>query len=99
MTMKKQTKQRHLWVRTGDACEYESVGSDLDAVALHLAEAGCRTPFSWNETGFQCAGFEADNHVSCFWGDSDAGFEKPLTKAEREAVEQEVNQWDRRTRP
>ena len=80
-----------LWLRVGDAGEYESFGDDLDALLDHLNELGVGTVTGWIDAG-PGVGFETPNYhgydfISLFWGDAHADLTHPLRAAERAVVE------------
>jgi len=70
-----------LWMRLGDSSDYESFGTDLDAVVDQLREAGVHD-VAQTRAGITAPGFEGDNYISLYWGDSNAQLLRRLTKGE-----------------
>lgn len=72
-----------LWVRVGDAGEYESFGDDLDALVDYLNELQVGTVTGWVDTGpgvgFTTPNYHGLDFISCFWGDADGNLVAPLT--------------------
>jgi len=80
-----------LWLRVGDAGDYENFGDDLDAVLDYLNELRAGEVTGWVLGGIG-VGLETVNYwgydfVSLFWGDSNANLIRALDDQERAAVE------------
>lgn len=76
-----------VWIRTGDAGEYEAFDSPEDAGAA-IADL-LPAPFDAARTmrGFAVPGcFEGENYVSAFWGDRDAEYSADLSDSELQAL-------------
>jgi hypothetical protein len=73
----------HLWMRLGDAGEYDDFGQDFDAAALAAYVHGIRHVRYWQEHGFQTRHFTGGNYVSLYWGDDNAQMVCRLSLAER----------------
>lgn len=81
-----------VWVRLGDACEYEK-HDDVSSAAAVLHEASVKGPLRQGNRGQVFAdGFEAENYISLFWGDDEGDFVKNLTKGEIKMIEQEIGE-------
>jgi hypothetical protein len=85
------SRNNQLWVRVGDAGEYEPFGDDLDAVLDWLNELRAGEVTGWVLGGIG-VGLETVNYwgydfVSLFWGDADANLVRELDSEERAAVE------------
>ena len=85
------SRNNQLWVRVGDAGEYESFGDDLDAVLDWLNELRAGEVTGWVNHGIG-VGVETVNYwgydfVSFYWGDADANLVRELDSEERAAVE------------
>lgn len=73
----------NLWIRCGDADNYNEFGIDLDAAAEYLDMLGVTAPVvRCNKYGVSADGFTGWNYVSLFWGDNDAQPEREVTDAE-----------------
>lgn len=98
----RQNNAPRLWLRMGDASEYEGFGDDFDALTDAIREyfAESRTLDDYRPamsrgvrgtgTVFIAPAFLGHNHVSLYWGDADAGYLRDLTDAEFEAVKDAV---------
>ena len=69
-----------LWLRVGDAGDYEDFGDDLDALLDYLIDAG-------PGVGFATPNYHGYDFISLFWGDAHADLLRPLDNTERAAVE------------
>ncbi len=82
-------KQR-LWVRVGDAGEYEAFDGIEEAVD-YLNELNVGQVDHWIDSGpgvgFATPNYHGYDFISCFWGDTDANLSAPLDAGERAAVE------------
>ena len=65
--MKSKPKQPVIWMRLGDACEYED-HDDLQSVADTLIEHGVRHVDRLPRFGITAPGFEGWDYISLFWG-------------------------------
>ena len=82
--------ETYVWVRTGDACEYEKFDDIIDATD-HLKEAGVKCRIYWGDHGKLFApGFAGDNHISFFWGNKNGDFVRDLNADEKKEVEREI---------
>ena len=85
-------RQQQLWVRVGDAGEYESFGDDLDAVLDYLNELRAGEVTGWVEggmgVGIETVNYHGYDFVSLFWGDDDANLTAHLDADERMEVEE-----------
>lgn len=79
-----------LWIRVGDAGEYEPFDGIQEAVD-YLNELGVGLATNWTNgpcaVGFETPNFHGCDCISCFWGDSDANLIRPLDAGEKAAVE------------
>ena len=80
-----------LWLRVGDAGDYENFGDDLAALLDYLNELRAGEVTGWVLGGIG-VGLETVNYwgydfVSLFWGDSNANLIRALDDQERAAVE------------
>ena len=80
-----------LWVRVGDAGEYESFGNDLDALLDYLNDLSVGQVDHWIDSGpgvgFATPNYHGYDFISCYWGDANANLVRPLNGAERAAAE------------
>ncbi len=60
-----------LWVRVGDAGEYERC-DDLDDAIAYLNELRVGKITGWVQSGFETENFYGHDYVSIFYGDDDA---------------------------
>jgi len=76
----------HVWVRVGDAGEYEQFG-DLGAAFDYLNELSIGEVEGWLDgphvIGIETPNYWGDNCVSIFWGDSEGNLIRPLDRTER----------------
>jgi hypothetical protein len=79
-----------LWIRVGDAGEYEAFDSLEEALAC-LNELRVGEVTGWTDgpcaVGFETPNFWGRDCVSCFWGDADANLIRPLDGTERTLME------------
>ena len=82
---------KQLWVRVGDAGDYESFGDDFAALFDYLNDMRVGTVTGWIDggpgVGFETPNFHGYDFVSLFWGNADADFVHRLTPDERLLVE------------
>jgi hypothetical protein len=82
---------KQLWLRVGDAGEYENFGDDFDALLEYLNELNVGSVTGWIDggpgVGFATPNYHGYDFVSVFWGDAQADLVRPLNDAERAAVE------------
>jgi len=72
-----------IWMRLGDAGEYDNFGIDLAAVAETLQMAGVeKIERSRRKFGVSTPGFTGDNYISLYWGDEEANGIKELSTKE-----------------
>jgi hypothetical protein len=72
-----------LWIRCGDADNYNDFGIDFAAAAEYLDMLGVTGPLArCNKYGVSAAGFTGWNYISLFWGDADAQPDRELTDSE-----------------
>jgi len=80
-----------LWVRVGDAGEYESFGEDLLALCEYLNDCRAGRITGWVDhgagVGIETANYWGNDFISLFWGDANANLLRPLTRGERAVVE------------
>jgi hypothetical protein len=80
-----------LWVRVGDAGDYEPCGDDLDALIDYLNELGIGQVDHWIDAGpgigFATPNYHGHDFISLFWGDADANLVRRLNREERAIVE------------
>lgn len=79
-----------LWIRVGDAGEYEPFDGVEEALE-YLNELNVGEVSGWVD-GRYAVGFETPNYhgidcISCFWGDADANLTRPLSGEERTLME------------
>ena len=87
-----------VWLRKGDAGEYESFDSAYEAgfdLGQHLAESGVDLralhPVTYRPCGIQIRGiFWGNNYVSLFWGDEAA---QPVNDSELTPAEKLDFEW------
>ena len=80
-----------LWVRVGDAGDYNAFGDDFTALVDYLNELSVGQVEQWIDRGFGI-GFITPNYhgrdlVSLFWGDREGNLVRPLNINEREIIE------------
>jgi hypothetical protein len=84
-----------LWVRVGDAGEYEPF-DDLDVALCYLNELNAGNVTAWIDggpgIGFETPNFHGYDFISCFWGDADANLIRQLNAMERAAVESSLEE-------
>lgn len=79
-----------LWIRLGDAAEYENYGHDLAALTSLLLDVGVRKIWrSSRKLGVEAEGFTGYNYISLYWGDRDAAGIRPITTRELN----QINKW------
>lgn len=72
-----------LWIRAGDADNYNEFGIDFAAAAEYLDMLGVSAPLvRCIKYGVSAPGFIGHNYISLFWGDNDAQPEREVTDAE-----------------
>ena len=72
-----------LWIRCGDADNYNEFGIDLAAAAEYLDMLGVTAPLvRCGLYGVSAHAFTGHNYISLFWGDNDAQPDRELTDAE-----------------
>jgi hypothetical protein len=85
-----------LWLRVGDAGEYESFGDSLEDVCDYLNDLGAGEVTGWVNggvgIGFETQNFYGYDFVSLFWGDADAEPIRELDEEERAAVEDRLEE-------
>jgi hypothetical protein len=83
-------RQQRLWIRVGDAGEYESLDS-LDDALDYLNELSVGQVDRWIDggpgVGFATPNYHGYDFISLFWGDDDANLIRALDGQERAAVE------------
>jgi hypothetical protein len=81
----------HLWVRVGDAGDYEHFGDDLLALIDYLNELQVGNVTSWIDAGpgvgFSTPNYHGLDFISLFWGDAQGNFCSALDGSERADVE------------
>lgn len=81
------TPKEQLWIRVGDAGEYESFGDDFDALTDTLYEASVvADDIVWIEKGLQTSNYPGQDYISLFWGDGRSEPIRDLTFEERRMV-------------
>jgi hypothetical protein len=88
--------KEYLWLRVGDAGDYENFGTDLDAAIEYLNELKAGEVTGWVYGGIG-VGVETVNYwgydfVSLFWGDEAGNFTAELDEEERAQVEAELEE-------
>ena len=72
-----------LWLRVGDAGDYENFGDDLAALLDYLNELNVGTVTGWIDAGpgvgFATPNYHGHDFVSLFWGDDRADLVRPWT--------------------
>jgi len=80
-----------LWIRIGDAGDYEPFGDDLMALCGYLNNCGAGLVTDWVDVGvgigFATQNYWGNDFISLFWGDADANLVRPLDAGERAAIE------------
>jgi len=76
----------YLWVRIGDAGEYEKF-DDLDAAIEYLNELRVGKITGWVRSGFQTQNYHGQDYISIFYGDSEANHWCDIGENEDEAQE------------
>jgi hypothetical protein len=82
--------RERLWIRIGDAGDYNEVGDIYAAVddlnAMEVGEVGC-----WIDggpgIGFDTPNYHGHDFVSCFWGDAEANLIRALNADEKAYIE------------
>lgn len=72
----------YLWVRLGDGSDYSKFDSIAEA-AEYCREFNVPAPQGWTSSGFTAPGYEEQNYVSFYWGDSAADLTRVLTTKEQ----------------
>jgi hypothetical protein len=80
-----------LWLRVGDAGDYENFGDDFAALLDYLNDLNVGTATDWIDAGpgvgFVTPNYHGYDFISLFWGDAQANLVRPLNHTERAAVE------------
>lgn len=76
----------YLWVRVGDAGEYEKC-VDLDDAIEYLNELRVGKITGWVQSGFETVNYYGQDYVSIFYGDADANHLCDIGEDEDEAQE------------
>jgi len=74
-----------LWLRMGDAADYEEYGHDLLAIAEELFEFGIEEiegRAEFGKFGVEAPGFKGYNYISLYWGDEEGNAYRPITNRE-----------------
>ena len=79
-----------LWVRVGDAGEYEQC-DDLDDAIAYLNELRVGKITSWVRSGFETENYYGRDYVSIFYGDDDANHLCDINEKEYVECNLEVN--------
>lgn len=79
--------RQHLWVRVGDAGDYQNFGDDLDALLDYLCNLSVGAITSWVPAGFATPNYWGRDYISLFWGDANADLIRQLDATERVAIE------------
>lgn len=88
-----------LWIRCGDADDYNGFEIDFAAAAEYLDMLGVTVPLvRCNKYGVSAPGFTGWNYISLFWGDNDAQPVRELTDAELAELNAHL-QWQSVSRP
>lgn len=74
----------YLWVRVGDAGEYEKC-VDLDDAIEYLNELRVGKITGWVQSGFETVNYYGQDYVSIFYGDSEANHLADIGEDEDEA--------------
>ena len=73
----------NLWIRCGDADNYNDFGDDFDDAAEYLQILGVTGPLvRCGLYGVSARGFTGHNYISFYWGDNDAQPEREVTNKE-----------------
>ncbi len=84
-------KNLTLWMRLGDAGDYESFGDDLDAAIGALQEAGSGPVLGRASSGIITERYRGNNYISLYWGDETGeDMLRPLSDEEYEYIKDEV---------
>jgi len=75
-----------LWIRVGDAGEYEKF-DDLDAAIEYLNELCVGKITDWIQDGFETVNFHGRDYISCYWGVANAHQIPDLDDSEKEHIE------------
>jgi hypothetical protein len=82
---------KQLWVRIGDAGEYESFGDDLDALIGYLNELRAGEVTGWVDNGIgigiETVNYHGCDFISLFWGDRYGNLIQGLDAQKQAAVE------------
>jgi hypothetical protein len=72
-----------LWIRCGDADDYNDFDNDFAAAAEYLEMLGVTgSVVRCTKYGVSAPSFTGHNYISLFWGDHDAQPEREVTDAE-----------------
>jgi hypothetical protein len=83
---KPKAKEERIWIRMGDASEYESFDG-VEEAGCALMESGVNPKkVHAVEKGMVAPGFAGRNYISLFWGDAKAQFIRELTPEEFEEM-------------
>ncbi len=78
-------KKNILWLRLGDAGEYQAFDGIADALESAEIPAG---KVEFLPYGFQVGDYSGRNYISFFWGDEKANPVRELTHAEKEEIKE-----------
>jgi hypothetical protein len=89
-------KQDLLWVRVGNAGDYQEFGGEIATVIEYLNDCRAGAVRNWVNGPFGI-GIETDNYhgqdlISLFWGDEEGNFVRELATNERRMVEQDIEE-------
>jgi RecJ-like exonuclease len=93
MCQQKKENQMNLWLRVGDADDYNSFGENFDSAAQHLYDAGVRSTLeSHNALGLHCHQFKGRNYISAYWGGKNAAdnYVRGLNQEELNQINDEI---------
>lgn len=76
----------YLWIRVGDAGEYEQF-DDLDDAIEYLNELCVGKIIDWVQGGFETQNYHGQDYISIFYGDSEANHLADIGEDEDEAQE------------
>ena len=101
-----QISKEKLWIRCGDAADYEDFGADLDAAAQHLQMMGAKAPLDRNvkfhtEHTEYClkdasGEYDAHNYITAFWdaGDEQAEVSRKLSDDELARLNERLEKYN-----
>lgn len=79
-----------LWIRLGDAGDYQAFDGLADAID-YLNELSAGEITAWTTgpygVGFDTVNYWGEDFISCFWGDADANLIRALDRGERVVME------------